>query len=286
MNSHSDTVTYRLSQEELLLILRGLGAERLTGIGDSPLGPVDKDTEMRLLDAAGRALFARGLIAVDEKGHLGLDRGVSAAVSACVYPAQMVSVAHRRTNGAIEQRYFYRVPELAVAHSFPMNGIHDLELGVTSDMGSTIVRELLMGLPENELSTPPYPLKQAALAQAHKLADQGEGDAVTESLTSAGIAAEHARRLANALVAPVLRLVIQLIYRLSPTVEQKVLTLIGNDAGCWLVAADQLEADEVVVQGLSTKKALDVILAAYQPLTAPLTVEQPSPTGQTPQKNP
>ncbi|HNT75745.1 MAG TPA: hypothetical protein PKH77_12085 [Anaerolineae bacterium] len=286
MNSHSDTVTYRLSQEELLLILRGLGAERLTGLGDSPLGPVDKDTEMRLLDAAGRALFARGLIAADEKGHLGLDRGMSAAVSACVYPAQMVSVAHRRANGDIEQRYFYRVPELAVAHSFPMNGIHDLELGVTSDMGSAIVRELLMGLPENERSTPPYPLKQAALAQAHKLADQGDGDAVTESLTSAGIAADHARWLAGALAAPALRLVIQLIYRLSPTLEQKVFTLIGNGAGCWLVEADQLEANEVVVQGLSAKQALDTILAAYRPLIAPLAVEQPSQIRQASQKNP
>jgi hypothetical protein len=212
-----------------------------------------------LLAAAERALVARGLVIIDGNATR-LDPALHAAVSICAHPDQMVALIDRRAGSPARRRYFYRVPELTVAHTFPHAGLHDLQIAAGSDMGAAALDELLYELPDYAMTTPRYILQQTQFGELQRQAEEG----TAEPLASAELPTEHALSLHDALARPRMRVLLQLAYRAAPAAEQYALALIAGEQACWLIQTDEL--DSVALQAVSAAQAAAICAQARQPL--------------------
>lgn len=272
MNNDDAAGTILLSQEELLFVIKLLNLPVLPAMGNLPLGQVSEEMADLLLDAARRALIARRIIVFDENNTLQIDPGVQAVAFVCAYPDQMLVLAFQRYDDPIKQHFFYRVPELAISHTSPMRGLHSLEIRTTPDMGAATISELLYGLSKDGIPTTRYTLNRSDLARVQELVSQ-DSEAAVSLLIAVGMPMKQAQAFVQALAKPNLSLILQLMYRVIPAVEQKVLALVADEAGCWLLEDDQLDAYKVTVQGLPAKQAVELILNAHKPFTEPLQAE-------------
>ena len=268
MDDNRPTTTIRLSQEELLFILKRtiIDAPSLPGLGENPLGEIDSATENLLLDAAGRALIARDFVVLDENNIPQIDSGVLSAISICTYPQQMVSLIYQNKEGLIQQHYFYRVPELAVKHTFPYSGLHDFEISAISDMGESIVQTLLNNAIVDSFSTPIYEIDQQILPAPQDVNILGHDQEIQDLLTAKGVARSHAEDLVRTFVAPRLRFTTQIVYQPPPEAKQEVLTLLAAD-NLWMVRAENPNASLVKVCGLSLEYAHQIFSQIYAQLS-------------------
>ena len=253
----------KLSQEELLFALRVIGEASILGMGGAGLAEADAATLSILTDAGGRALMARDLLVPGDHGQLVLDRSIYALTVLCAHPDQMVSLAVTQANQVPHQAFFYRAPELAVIHTPLADGIHHFEIAADTDMGLADVQRVLDSLPENDGQAITRTLAEAPLATAAELAPT-DIDAAIRQLETAGMTALEARDFAAALAQPICNILLQLVYRFQPSVEQIVLKLIASPAGHWLAHSSQVTADEVTVQRMSRTEVHQTLLQYFQ----------------------
>ena len=232
----------KLSQEELLFALRVIGEASILGMGGAGLAAADAATLSILTDAGGRALMSRDLLVPGDQGQLVLDRSVYAVILACAHPDQMVSLVVTQATQAPHQVFFYRAPELAVIHTPLADGIHHFEIAEDLDMGLADVQRVLDSLPEIDGYAETWILPEAPLAAAAELAP-ADIDAATRQLETAGMPALAARDFAAALAQPICNILLQLVYRFQPSVEQIVLKFIASPTGYWLAHSSQVTAE-------------------------------------------
>jgi hypothetical protein len=264
MTTAKSPVTVRLSQEELLFVLRTINIPSLPGIGEQPFGQANDETITALLNAAGRALMARNMLAMGADDTLHIDQGVYAAATICAHPDQMVALLDRRRGQATQQHYFYRVPQLAVTHTIAQAGLHDITMATTSDMGQSLANEILQALPAGANMHYTARLTRDALAAIQQAAHEDAGTALWHA-HAAGIEAAPARVLVAALAAPHIRLSLQFVPRVQPTVEQHILTVVADDTTCWMIYAGSLQAEQVTIQSLPAAKVLQVVQSNFIP---------------------
>lgn len=221
----------------------------------------------QLLEEAVRSLIHRGIVTMDAQGAPVVDKPVQAAVTACVYPEQMVSLSYTDA-GQPQQGYFYRAQDLSVTHSFPEQGFSELRIGSASDMGLEVVNGLFRALQPSSWRSQSYPLMQYWLAKAQRLSEN-QFDAAVGVLTDAGVAGDDARALASVFRAPALKLVLQCFYQIQPIPEQRVLTVLADGGSCWLIGADALDTKTILVQAMPPGDALHAIHEAYNPFAQP-----------------
>lgn len=265
MDEDYTTITIRLSQEELLFILRRtiLDAPSLPGLGANPLGEIDTTTENLLLDAAGRALVARGILALDADSVPQIDSGILSIISVCVYPQQMVSLIYQSEQ--VQQRYYYRVPELAVEHTFPYPGLHDFTVSTESDMGESVVRTLLSNITAGSSPTPTYEVAQQILPSPQDTDDLEHGRETLDLLIAQGVARDHAEDLVRTFVAPKFRLTVQIVYQPPPETKQEIITLLAAD-DLWIVRAENPNAPLVKIRGASLEHVQQIFEQIYTQL--------------------
>jgi hypothetical protein len=271
MTTAKAPVTIRLSQEELLFVLRTINVPSLPGMGEHPFGQSNEETIDALLSAAGRALMARNLLAIGTDNTLQIDQGIYAAATMCAHPEQMVALLIRHDSQVAQQHYYYRVPQLAVTHTISQPGLHDLTMATTSDMGQSLAYDVLQALPTGSDMSYNALISQEMLTTIQHLAHQDASTALLH-LQEAGIAAEPARALIAVLAAPRIRLSLQFIARLQPTVEQNVLTVLADDTRCWIIHADSLHAAKVSVQSLPAAKVVQVVQSNFTPFAQALVI--------------
>ncbi|MEO7908770.1 MAG: hypothetical protein ABIV47_03875 [Roseiflexaceae bacterium] len=258
-----EQTTIKLTQEELLFALRVIGEASILGMGGAGLAEADVATLSILTEAGARALMSRDLLVSGDQGQLVLDRSVYAVILACAHPDQMVSLVVTQANQAPHQVFFYRAPELAVIHTPLADGIHHFEIAEDSDMGIANVRRILDSLPEIDGLAITRTLAEAPLATAAELAP-ADIDAAIRQLEPAGMTAMEARDFAIALAQPICIILLQLVYRFQPSVEQVVLKLVASPAGHWLAHSNQVAADQVIVQRMSLTKVHQTLLQYFQ----------------------
>lgn len=260
-----DATTIRLSQEELLFILRSIGERSIPGMGVARLPEVDDATRDALTQAGGRALLARGLLTAGED-RLTLDSSLYAVAVACAHPDQMVSLAVTGVDLPPRQLYFYRVPELHVRHTPEAFGTHMFVMERDGDMGASEVAALLAAVPGREGSSAPYSLPQEALALAE---ERARGGARAEAiLAEAGVAPADAASLAQAIGELQLNLIVQLIGRLQPVVEQVVFRVVVGAQDAWLVRGDSVEAERLTAQRLPVERIAALLAERFASLRA------------------
>lgn len=259
----------KLSQEELLFALRVIDETRILGMDGTELAKADEATLNALTDAGGRALMARDLLTSGDNGQLIIDQGVYATVMVCAHPERMVSLAVLQQGQMPRQMFFYRVPEIAVTHMPLADGLHRFEIAEDSDMGLLAITQALEGLPDNNTHTPPQLLNEEDLTVAAELAPIDSAGA-QQYLETAGMLAPDAQRFSAALARVTCTLLIQIVYRLQPTVEQVLLKLVADTSACWLASSDTEEPGRIIVQQVSHAMIDQTLRQLFQPFSVRL----------------
>jgi hypothetical protein len=124
-----DTISRRVSREELAVLLRLLGARSLPGLGEDLLAGLNEDEQGLLLAAGRRALLARG--ALEERPNAAgelevlVEPPLLALVGECLR-APVVTVINRLgTEPPPAVWYVHQGPNLRVIHRLVASGVHE-----------------------------------------------------------------------------------------------------------------------------------------------------------------
>ena len=238
MANETETTSFLLSREELLLLLDLLEAENLPGLDPDPLGELNDDQRALALIWAGRALRARELAAVGENGELLVDEGLLTAVGNCVYWQKAWYVFHWPEPGSVPVRFFgYARDGQAVSHTRPADALHRFTVlpGVEALADAMTAVCQCQTLPD----APPvqFTLPRDIFVRARELAEEQERDAAAQILQEAGVTAETAQALTAVLSgAPRLSIWQIVTRREDGETETRDYTLLHSDEAAWLVS--------------------------------------------------
>lgn len=121
------SLTATLSREELAYLVHLAGARKILGL-DAPIAAILRlDEKDSVYAAVERSLLARGMLYVQEDGHLAAAPALLDLIRLCIKPAYVVQVA---VTGADDQYIGWRIvhilPNVTVLHRQPLAGIHEL----------------------------------------------------------------------------------------------------------------------------------------------------------------
>jgi hypothetical protein len=185
-----------LSQEELYFLLVLLKSRRIPGME----GIFDPDASERertnLLNAARRALVARGLVTLHVDGRATMDEFTLAVIGTCVrpvYSVMMENTALDRSSGI----FWHAIPSLIVEHTIPQQGIHcfralpaDTNLVRRMEDAAEVKPRADSGLPKESV------VMQEAFDQARKASrDAGDKQASSAALVQGGMSEAAAEEL-------------------------------------------------------------------------------------------
>lgn len=225
-----------LSYNELLVILRLLGAGGLPGAGPDPLGELSAEQQAYGLMVAERALRARELARSDEGGGLLVQRGVLELVGSCVLAQGTLIVTHVHTgDGRAAQWFGHRLDATFVAHLLPDPVLHQF-----TQVGD---RDGLVKLIGDLSAWPDCPADSAAslvlpgevIAAVREQAPQNRA-AAAELLVAADAEGASAAALLDVLAQPYGVTVIQAIHRRDADAAAVAsVTVLSHAGGLWLM---------------------------------------------------
>jgi len=128
MAAPTENLSVLLSQEELIFLLFILKADFIPGLDPDPLGEMTKEQKGLALAHAERALRARDLVMVDEKGELEVREMLLLIIGTCAYPELMISLHHFPTNAAPNRTFWNLRSGVIVAHNRPQPPLHGFSM--------------------------------------------------------------------------------------------------------------------------------------------------------------
>lgn len=252
---------FRLSQEEVLYLLRSLGLPDLPGMGAQPWGHIPQDSALLVMETAGRGLVARGLVQVGE-AQIFIDEALNQVLTASAYPLQMVVLTYSQDSAAVNRNY-YRGKDYDIEHHLPYPWIHDFKTLSISDMGLGLVQKLVKEAKTGQAS-PVFLIHQAKLDEIRQAA-ASDVEFAAGHLTESGLPEALAGRFASALTAPQVKLLVQAVYQVREEVLQNVFTILSEASSSWLVSAGKAGDEQVQVMALDRPRLKKVIQTAFQP---------------------
>ncbi len=189
-----------VSQEELYFLLVLLKARRIPGMEGIFEPDASERERTNLLDAARRALVARGLVTLQVDGRATLDEFTLAVIGTCVRPlfsVMMENTALDRSSGV----FWHAIKNLVVEHTIPQVGIHRFRaLPADSDLVNRMMGASEVKLREEAGPVPDAVLMQTVFDKARQLCrDEGDQAAGREALTQGGLSNPAAEKLAAVL---------------------------------------------------------------------------------------
>ena len=118
-----DNISLSFSQEEVVLVLKLLGAESIPGVGQQPFGEVSEDVERHLLASAERTLRARAMISIEDD-RINIDQVVVALIGTCAVPQYSWLVTRVLQEQPPENRFYHVSPSMFIEHTISGPGIH------------------------------------------------------------------------------------------------------------------------------------------------------------------
>lgn len=232
-----EPVALRLSQDELALLLEALDITHFGGSPVATMQPLAPDQAAWVWPAVQRGLMARGLLLPMADGSLAIDGALQRLLRLCAYPDAALLITSRSGDSELrQQEASYRLGDLVVRHTMPLEGVHELALlAEMPDVVSAIVawigeRTAAAGQPALHLTLSPE-----ALEQAQAGANQGQVEAAQACLEESGAPADAAGWLASALTNPTARLSVVVLSPHLPGAPP-ALTLLCDAQWCWSIA--------------------------------------------------
>lgn len=268
MSDKPRVVDFALTQNELLFILATIDAEPLPGMEEDELPSLDDEAALQpLLEAGARSLAEKQYLYEATDAQVRLDAGIQAALTVCANPTQFMMVMSRLPSAVQKQLYLYRIPEMVVLHTITEEMRHEFAI-IAPDVACQLVKllnEPVEALPEMGQQTESYLIHQDLLADIHA---RGKDQASTwaKQLSSAGMTPEDAQRLSKTLETANCGLMVQFVYEVAPSVNQKMFNFVSDGESTWCFELDDPGADEVGVFGVSRQDALGLVETAFAPL--------------------
>lgn len=233
----TDTATFTLSQEEVYYLLSQVRARGLLGVDSAPLAAFDAEQRRAVLDAAARALYARGMIVRGDDGQPLLDAAVRAAVHAAAFaPISLSVIARQLGESQLESYILHHADPIWVEHTQPAPGLHQFVLAPASPA----VRARLEAMLAVADQTPPpanaFVIDQAELKQIEAAAG-AEAQALQAAIVAAGADQATAQLFAELLVGPRDSAIMQAIDRRGHEEQTRTVTFLQNQHGYWILEA-------------------------------------------------
>ncbi|HFQ94445.1 MAG TPA: hypothetical protein ENK32_10575 [Anaerolineae bacterium] len=256
MANETESASFLLSREELLLLLDLLEAESIPGLDPDPLGELNDDQRALALIWAGRALRARELAAVGENGELLVDEGLLTAVGGCIYWQTALYVYHWPEPGRAPIRFFgYARDGQAVTHTRPADVLHHLAVlpsaeALADEVTAVCQCQTLPDAPDTQFTLP-----RDLFIRARELAEEQEMAAAAQTLQEAGVPGETAQTLTAVLSGAPRMSIWQIVKRgENGDAETHDYTLLHSEDAAWLVSlpagGDDLEVRTVTAVAL------------------------------------
>lgn len=269
----SPVVELRLSQEELLYVLRLAGVPTLPGLDDDAITRLSDDQLSLILTAGENALRARGLLETDygaEKG-VAVSEVVLALVGTCVMGDSLVAVRHELLSGDGDARFYHLGEDLAVEHAVPWPGVH--RFTATADRQAVVQRiaqQMALVAPEGNghASAPsasaPLVVRESRLQRARDQAvDRQDVAAAAATLREGGLSPSEAEGLAASLAR--LSAVTTLTYLRSKGEEMEGggMVVLHEPQGLWVLEPGEEEDPQVechaATPGLVQQRLAEVV---------------------------
>lgn len=193
-----------------------------------------------------------------------IDKDISVLIRACTHPNKMLNLTYDQNGKTIHQNFF-RGNGFDVEHAISYPWIHHFKVMPKSDLGLALVKSLLRDVTVGETSSV-VSVQQNLLNEIRKLAVENAA-AARQELLKIGLVAPLAEKFANALGAPKIKILLQAVYNLEEDVQQIVISLLADDAACWVISAGHPGSEIAQVMQVSPKKLNTIVLTTFQPFT-------------------
>lgn len=254
MNAKLPEPTLTLSQEELYFLLVLLKSRRIPGM--EGIFEVDASERERtnLLDAARRALVARGLVTLQVDGRATMDEFALAVVGTCVRPlfsVMMENTALDRSSGV----FWHGIQGLIVEHTLPQQGIHRFRaLPAETELVRRIVGAAEVNPADVGISVEETVVMEDAFGRARKASrDEVDEKAAREALVQGGAPERTAEKLAEILAQAETSTTVAFSRHIYPGGGEELFggTALSGPAGALLTVPTGTGSGEVRVRPLS-----------------------------------
>jgi len=258
----SKPTTLRLSQEELLFLVRALSFPDLPGIGDKPWGDIDLDSAQRAYQAAGRGLLARNLTSIDEGDDVSVDESVTEILTTSAYPNNMAAILIEQGADQAEQIFYYGSEERSIRHSIDGFKIHSFESRKDTDMGFGEIDRLIPPT-KWKFTSNIFEIDQGHFEQAVQAAQISKEDCV-KILNKSGLDKDYIQHLSTTLARIEINIYLQLIYKLNPEIEQNTISFVWNSDSCWFIEyPTQTGVTTLRIRAIDQKQLKKITKAAF-----------------------
>lgn len=254
----------RLTYEELLFLTRQAGQSLLPLMSDPEQKGIDEKVTPFLLEAAQRSLLARRILMPTDNGKIMLDQAVQAILILCNQPEKMWIHITQAKEQPIQQTYSFYADGLMTSVREDLPDLFSFLL--TPDVQLDWEGEALEAMAASpQITTQAYALPTAVYNQVQEQAADDAALALS-ILQENGVPRSEARAFLQAMADPQLTHVLQFVYNPGYRSDQDLLTIMADEASCWLVKADSVETDTVTVQAVDADTVNHEVESAFQSL--------------------
>ena len=261
-SNHSPSMpSFVLSREELLFLLRLIGAKDIPGLGDDPLlGQLNTEQQALGMVYAERTLRDRGLARIDESSELQLHTELLQAVTACAFSHRSIVVYHLDANRRATQYFGHIREQTVIAHTKPEPPLHRLHMLHDEH---ALIQEILTlvqaeDMPESDPAAIVFPL--AFVPKIRELAAQGEHNTALNLLLENGVAAGPGSRLLQTLAGKYALTIFQNYNRLlDGSFLTRSVTLLRNQHIAWMMFSPQKEDGNVTFRPFTTPQLRELL---------------------------
>jgi len=223
---------------ELGVMARILGAQTLIGLPDPFRGWTQSEIE-RTVSRAQEGLVERGYLFAQPDGQVIFDRIPALFVGACVYAQTVLIVARTTPDGQKQESYFHVNSELSVETQIDLKKVPGCQLTAWPDADALLTRAVdLLALgnhPEPARVLTGANIAQKALVNARTLLAVHGPKQASAALRAAGLTAEAAGSLANALASVVASSSFVFMKRGRPEWHVHGISILQSMQGLWLL---------------------------------------------------
>ncbi|KAA3661738.1 MAG: hypothetical protein DWQ04_15580 [Chloroflexi bacterium] len=243
--SKTKPIAFSLSQEELFVILRYLNVPTVMGLNHEVLNGLEPEQIRIVLEAAERALVARGFLKPTGQQRFTLLPAVGGTLVVCAKPQTSIVVTINRPGYATEALFFHEVEEKLVSHVIPASGIH--QFTVLPDRAAVLhtLAAILADAPQAESGCQPMQIFQTLISQSREAAEDGVEAAKVILQQMPDTPVESIDAFAAALASMEMSLtIIVTSHQAEENVADGFTLLLGADMVWWLRPLDKNNPDE------------------------------------------
>jgi hypothetical protein len=236
--NNSSSVTFNLSQEELLLMVSQVGSQGLLGLDKESFEALPDDQRQQILMAALRALRARGIIVSGEDNFI-LDEAVKTTIHVAAFATHSLSAIVRRRNPDSIQTYIaHHADNLWVEHTQPDAGIHSFHLHITPPPIQPALDNLLNIADQPAPPAEAFVMSQTEIEHIQQAASREDTNTIQTTLSRVSEDAATIRLFTDLMVQPGISGVVQSIDRREHPEAAGTITAIQTSAGFWMMQSE------------------------------------------------